>query len=70
MMRYLNDMVLRGGAAQHSIPRQAACSAAVLGHMVVRVMVQIMPVGLNPPQTFWSAMARGHCTPVTSAKIT
>ncbi|MEJ6392264.1 hypothetical protein V8J82_03300 [Gymnodinialimonas sp. 2305UL16-5] len=53
-MQTLNDMWLRGQAAQHSILQLATYNAAFVG----TAGMQVMRAGWTGPQTFWAAMAR------------
>lgn len=58
-MKDLNDIWLRGKAAQDSLLHLAAYNAAVLGS----ASIQALRLGLNAPQRFWNAVARGTSRP-------
>ena len=54
MQNSINDMWLRGLAAQHSLLQLATYNVALAG----AACVQSAQMGVNAPQAFWSAMAR------------
>lgn len=54
MMHHLNDMWLRSQAAQQSAMQLTAYNTAFLG----TATLQVMQLGLDAPQGFWSALGR------------